>query len=104
MGLTGFPNLGILWTPGIEVRPGQESGTLSTSGPYGFGNLFFGYQKGAETEEKRALESGLGYRWFLSDRRGKRWVLGFEAGGYWRSRHALPVRPTVRLIFMLASR
>lgn len=104
MGLTGWPRVGLLWTPGFEVRFRQEPGTLSTSSAYLFSNYFIGRQLTAETEEKNAMEAGLGYRFFLNDRRGKRWVLALESGGYWRSKHALPLRPTIRLMFVRTTR
>lgn len=103
-GLTGWPNLGILWTPGVEVRFAQEPGTLGTSSAFLFGNLFGGYQKGAETPEKKGMEFGLGYRWFLSDVRGYRWIFSTEAGGLWKSQDALPVRPSIRFAWLLATR
>ncbi|MBK8232058.1 MAG: hypothetical protein IPK72_16120 [Candidatus Eisenbacteria bacterium] len=103
-GFTGWPNVGILWTPGVEVRFAQEPGTLGTSSAFLFGNLFGGYQKGAETEEKKGMEFGLGYRWFLSDVRGYRWIFSTEAGGLWKSQDAVPIRPSIRFAWLLATR
>lgn len=101
-GLTGFPTIGLLWTPGMEYRFGQESGTLSRDGVYTFGNAFLGrsYWDGDETEYIGA-EAGLGYRWFIDDRRGVRWIAAAEAGGYWRGDPLDLQRVCVRFIWTL---
>ncbi|MBK8232390.1 MAG: sulfatase-like hydrolase/transferase [Candidatus Eisenbacteria bacterium] len=60
--------------------------------------------EGAETEEKKGMEFGLRYRWFLSDVRGYRWIFSTEAGGLWKSQDAVPIRPSIRFAWLLATR
>ena len=71
-GLTGFPTIGLLWTPGLEYRFGQEPGTLSQNGVYAFGNAFLGRTYLEGDKEYAGAEAGFGYRWFIDDRRGVR--------------------------------
>jgi hypothetical protein len=101
-GLTGFPTIGLLWTPGLEYRFGQESGTLSQNGVYAFSNAFLGrtYLDG-DQHEYTGAEVGLGYRWFVDDRRGVRWIAAVEAGGYWRGDPVKPRRPCLRFLWTL---
>jgi hypothetical protein len=101
-GLTGFPTIGLLWTPGLEYRFGQERGTLSLDGVYAFGNAFLGrsYWDGDQHEYVGA-EAGLGFRWLIDDRRGVRWIAAVEAGGYWRGDPVRPRRLSLRFIWTL---
>jgi hypothetical protein len=100
-GLTGFPTIGLLWTPGLEYRFGQEPGTLSQNSVYAFGNAFLGRTYLEGEREYTGVETGLGYRWFIDDRRGVRWVAAVEAGGYWRGDPVKPRRPCLRFLWTL---
>lgn len=100
-GVTGLPNIGILWTPGFELRFDQPSGTFATDGGFFYGNLFLGRSYLNERRGYTAMETGLGYRWILSDRRGLRWIGAIEAGGYWRPESAWPYRPSLRAYWLL---
>jgi hypothetical protein len=100
-GLTGFPTIGLLWTPGLEYRFGQERGTLSQNSVYAFGNAFLGRTYLEGEQEYTGMEAGLGYRWFIDDRRGVRWIAAVEAGGYWRGDPVKPRRPCVRFLWTL---
>ncbi len=101
-GLTGFPTIGLLWTPGLEYRFGQEPGTLSQSGVYAFGNAFLGrsYLDG-DGHEYSGAEAGLGFRWLINDRRGVRWIAAVESGGYWRGDPVQPRRLCLRFLWAL---
>ena len=100
-GLTGFPTIGLLWTPGLEYRFGQERGTLSQNSIYAFGNAFLGRTYLEGEREYTGVEAGFGYRWFIDDRRGVRWIAAVEAGGYWRGDPVKPRRPCLRFIWTL---
>ena len=101
-GFTGFPTIGLLWTPGLEYRFGQKSGTLSQDGVYTFGNAFLGrtYLDG-DQHGYTGAEAGLGFRWLINDRRGVRWIAALEAGGYWRGDPVRPKRPCLRFLWAL---
>jgi hypothetical protein len=101
-GLTGFPHLGILWTPGIEVRFGQEPGTYNHSGGYGFANMRVGRSTTGDKHQYFGLESGLGFRWILWDRRGFRWIAACEAGGSWSPASMWPQTASGRIFWMMA--
>jgi hypothetical protein len=100
-GLTGFPTIGILLTPGLEYRFGQEAGTLSDNGVYAFGNAFLGRSYLNHERDYTGMEAGLGFRWPIDDRRGVRWIAAVEAGGYWRGERGRPRHPCLRFIWML---
>lgn len=101
-GITALPEIGILWTPGVEVRFREVAGTYAVDGPYGYGNLFLG-RSWMENRDRdyTGMECGLGYRWILADRRGYRWIAALEGGGYWRSSSAWPMRPSLRFSWLL---
>lgn len=101
-GLIAFPTIGLLWTPGLEYRFGQEPGTLSQNSVYAFGNAFLGrtYLDGDEHEYTGA-EAGIGYRWLIDDRRGVRWIAAVEGGGYWHGDPLKPRRPCLRFLWTL---
>jgi hypothetical protein len=103
-GLTGIPGVGILWTPGLEIRFDQERGTYNRDGYYGYGNLFFGRIYQGSDRETTGFETGFGYRWFFADRGPKRSIVGFEAGGHWDADSAWPDRPSVRVFWMVTGR
>lgn len=101
-GITGLPEIGILWTPGFEFRFGQEPGTYAVDSAYAFGNLYLGRSyREQEDRDYTGLECGLGYRWIIDDRRGYRWIAALEGGGYWRSSSAWPLRPCLRFSWLL---
>lgn len=101
-GFTALPEIGILWTPGIEFRFGQEPGTYAVDSAYAFGNLYLGRSyREQEDRDYTGLECGLGYRWILDDRRGYRWIAALEGGGYWRPSSAWPMRPCLRFSWLL---
>ena len=101
-GLTGFPGVGILWTPGVEVRFSQEPGTYSTDSGYGFANLLMSRTFSGKDKDHVGIEAGLGYRWVLSDRRALRWIGGVEGGGHWDADSIWPDRPSLRILWMVA--
>ena len=104
MGLTGFPGIGWLFTPGVELRFGQEPGTFSTDGVYGFSNLYVGETVSADPVKKHwGVETGGGYRWILPDRRSVRWIAAIEIGGRWSPSSSAPKTPTVRAFWMIAA-
>jgi len=103
MGITGFPKLGWLWTPGMEVHFGQKSGRLNTDGAYHFSNLYIGQSTNGKDEDLWGAESGFGYRWLLPDRRGVRWVAAVELGGRWTTESGLPDTPSIRAFWMIAA-
>ena len=104
MGLTGFPGLGWLWTPGVELRFGQEPGVLNTDGVYGFSNLYIGETVHDDPVSKHwGVETGGGYRWILPDRRSVRWIAAIELGGRWTTESSAPKTPTVRAFWMIAA-
>jgi len=100
-GLTGLPNIGILWSPGIEVRLDEIPGTYAVEGTYVFSNLFLGRSYLNGERDYTGLETGVGYRWPMDDRRGKRWIAALEAGGYWRPESSWPFRPSIRFSWLL---
>ncbi len=101
-GITGFPTIGLLWTPGVEYRFGQESGTLSQNGIYVFGNAFLGRSYlDSDEREYSGAEAGLGYRWLIDDRRGVRWIAAVETGGYWRGDPVVPRHLCLRFVWNL---
>jgi hypothetical protein len=101
-GLTGFPTIGLLWTPGLEYRFGQERGTISQNGVYVFGNAFLGRSYlDSDEHEYTGAEAGLGFRWLIDDRRGVRWIAGVETGGYWRGDPVKPRRICLRFLWTL---
>lgn len=103
-GLTGMPGVGVLWTPGVELRFGQDWETYSSDAPYAFTNLYLGKEvRSGDDKEHSGLEAGLGYRWLLPDRRGVRWVAAIELGGRWSNDSALPATPSVRAFWMIAA-
>ncbi|MEZ4650191.1 MAG: hypothetical protein R3E97_15690 [Candidatus Eisenbacteria bacterium] len=104
MGLTGFPGLGWLWTPGVELRFGQERGTFNTDGVYGFSNLYIGETLHESPDKQHwGMETGAGFRWILPDRRSVRWIAAIELGGRWTTESASPKTPTVRAFWMIAA-
>ncbi len=100
-GFTGFPTIGLLWTPGLEYRFGQEPSTLSQNGVYAFGNAFLGRTYLEHDRGYAGAEAGLGFRWFIDDRRGVRWIAALEAGGYWRGDPVRPRHPCLRFLWTL---
>ena len=103
-GLTGMPGVGVLWTPGVELRFGQDWETYSTNSPYAFSNLYLGKEvRSGDDKEHTGLEAGLGYRWLLPDRRGVRWIAAIELGGRWSNDSALPTTPSIRAFWMIAA-
>jgi hypothetical protein len=103
-GLTGFPGIGYLFTPGVEIRFGQVPGTYSTNSGYTFANLFLGREnKAGQDKTHKGLEAGLGYRWILPDRRAVRWIGAIEAGAKWTPDSQWPDLPTIRAYWMIAS-
>jgi hypothetical protein len=103
MGITGFPKLGWLWTPGMELRFGQKRGRLSTDGVYHFSNLYIGQSTNGKDEDLWGAESGFGYRWLLPDRRGVRWIAAVELGGRWTTESGFPDTPSLRAFWMIAA-
>jgi hypothetical protein len=101
-GLTAFPGVGVVWTPGLEYRFGQEPGTYSRDGGYGFTDLFFSRNYVGRDRNRSGLEAGLGYRWVLPDIQGFRWIAAAEAGGQWDHPSVLPDRPSLRAYWVLA--
>jgi hypothetical protein len=101
-GLTGFPNVGILWTPGVEVRFGQESGTYNHSGPYAFSNLRLGRSETGHEHMYVGNETGAGFRFLFWDRRGYRWILAGEVGGAWEPGSLWPEHTAGKLMWMVA--
>ncbi len=103
-GLTGFPGIGWLWTPGVELRFGQTPGTYSTDSGYAFSNLYLGETtRDTPNRSHWGLESGIGYRWILPDRRSVRWIAALEVGARWGTESGLPESPTIRAFWMIAS-
>lgn len=100
-GLTGFPTVGVLFTPGVEYRFGQEPGTIAASGVYAFGNAYLGRSYLGDERDYAGAEVGLGYRWLIDDRRGMRWIGAIEGGGYWRHDPAQLRRPSLRFLWTL---
>lgn len=101
-GLGGIPKVGMVWTPGFELRLGQSGGTLATSGALLYANLFYARRDTEATTFHDGLEAGIGYRRRLLDRRGWRWFLYFEAGGFWNASDGLPQRPAGRILWTMA--
>jgi hypothetical protein len=103
-GFTGLPGIGYLLTPGIELRFGQTAGTYNVDSGYTFSNLYIGETVEDGPNSKHwGLESGIGYRWILPDRRGVRWVAAVEFGGRWTTESAFPTKPSVRAFWMVAA-
>ncbi len=100
MGLVGFPGVGILWTPGMEIRLTQPPGSTAIDGIYAYSNAFIGEYLLGRDRHWFGLETGLGYRWFLSDR-STRWLAGAELGGHWDSESAWPDKPSLRVFWMI---
>lgn len=104
MGLTGFPGIGWLWTPGVELRFGQTPGAYNTDGVYGFSNLYVGETVSDDPVTKHwGVETGAGYRWILPDRRSVRWIAAIEIGGRWSPDSSAPKTPAVRAFWMIAA-
>ncbi len=102
-GLAAFPGVGVAWSPGFEVRFGQERGTYSRDGYHCYGNLIFGRTYIGEDRELSAAEAGVGYRWTVSDRQGIRWIAAAELGGRWGRRSSgWPDYPSLRVYWILA--
>lgn len=101
-GLTAFPGVGVLWSPGYEIRFGQESGTYAHNSGYLYTNLLLARIYTGEDRDHTGLEAGLGYRWILSDVRELRWIAGAEAGGHWDTDSYRPDRPSLRFYWMMA--
>ncbi len=103
-GITAAPAVGILWTPGIEVRFRETQGAYAEGGPLVFGNLFLGRTYVDEDKEERGLEAGVGYRIVMNDVRDLRWFLTAEVGGHWEKGSEWPLRPSARVMWMMAGR
>lgn len=102
-GLGAFPGLGVVWSPGFEVRIGQERGAYTRDGYHFFANLLYGRTYIGHDRERTAVEAGIGYRWVVSDRQGLRWIAAAEVGGRWGSRSSgWPDYPGLRVYWLLA--
>ena len=103
-GFTGLPNVGYLLTPGVEIRFNQTPGTYNVDSAYTFSNLYIGETvKDGPNTQHWGLESGIGYRWIMPDRRGVRWVGAVEFGGRWATESVWPIKPSVRAFWMIAA-
>lgn len=102
-GLAAFPGVGVAWSPGFELRFGQERGTYSRDGYHFYANLLFGRTYVGEDKEHSSAEAGIGYRWAVSDRQGLRWMAAAELGGRWGMRSSgWPDYPSLRVYWLLA--
>lgn len=103
-GFTGLPGIGYLLTPGVELRFNQTPGTYNTDSAYGFSNLYIGETvKDGPNDSHWGLETGIGYRWILPDRRGVRWIAAVEFGGRWTTESTWPTKPSMRAFWMIAA-